>query len=156
MQQGVPFKQDDITLSLFCRSDKKAAAEGPDEKELKKKEKQRLEKEKKELKEKQEREKKEQKEREKKENEMKKKFKVSDAILTEKGGMEGERAVGQGGVYVLAYKPVWIHSSSGTAELSNMCRLKRNLCKHCFIVGDISDRRSIDFSLPLQYTIAIL
>lgn len=52
-------------------------AEGPEEKELKKKEKQRVEKEKKELKERQEREKKEQKEREKKESEMKKKFKVS-------------------------------------------------------------------------------
>ncbi|XP_063747957.1 FYN-binding protein 1 isoform X2 [Eleginops maclovinus] len=61
----------------FGKSEKKAAAEGPDEKELKKKEKQRLEKEKKELKEKQEREKKEQKEREKKENEMKKKFKIT-------------------------------------------------------------------------------
>lgn len=61
----------------FGKSDKKAAAEGPDEKELKKREKQRLEKEKKELKEKQEREKKEQKEREKKENEMKKKFKIT-------------------------------------------------------------------------------
>lgn len=61
----------------FGKSDKKATAEGPDEKELKKKEKQRLEKEKKELKEKQEREKKEQKEREKKENEMKKKFKIT-------------------------------------------------------------------------------
>ncbi|XP_051232880.1 FYN-binding protein 1 isoform X1 [Dicentrarchus labrax] len=61
----------------FGKIDKKAAAEGPDEKELKKKEKQRLEKEKKELKEKQEREKKEQKEREKKENEMKKKFKIT-------------------------------------------------------------------------------
>lgn len=64
---------------LFRRTDKKekAAAEGPDEKELKKKEKQRLEKEKKEQKERLEREKKEQKEREKKESEMKKKFKVS-------------------------------------------------------------------------------
>ncbi|XP_030290022.1 histone-lysine N-methyltransferase 2D isoform X3 [Sparus aurata] len=61
----------------FGKSDKKAAAEGPDEKELKKKEKQRLEREKKELKEKQEKEKKEQKEREKKENEMKKKFKIT-------------------------------------------------------------------------------
>lgn len=63
----------------FCRNDKKekAAAEGPDEKELKKKEKQRLEKEKKEQKERLEREKKEQKEKEKKESEMKKKFKVS-------------------------------------------------------------------------------
>uniref|UniRef100_UPI0037E95F5B FYN-binding protein 1 isoform X2 n=1 Tax=Semicossyphus pulcher TaxID=241346 RepID=UPI0037E95F5B len=61
----------------FGKNDKKAAAEGPDEKELKKKEKQRLEKEKKEQKEKQEREKKEQKEREKKENEMKKKFKIT-------------------------------------------------------------------------------
>lgn len=68
-------------LFFLHRSDKKAAAEGPDEKELKKKEKQRLEKEKKEKKERQEREKKEQKEREKKENELKKKFKVSDAIL---------------------------------------------------------------------------
>ncbi|KAK9518981.1 hypothetical protein VZT92_021744 [Zoarces viviparus] len=66
-------------LGRFGKNDKKAAAgaEGPDEKELKKKEKQRLEKEKKELKEKQEREKKEQKEREKKENELKKKFKMS-------------------------------------------------------------------------------
>lgn len=81
--RGVPFKQDDIISSLFHRSDKKTATEGPDEKELKKKEKQRLEKEKKELKEKQEREKKEQKEREKKENELKKKFKVSVVILTE-------------------------------------------------------------------------
>lgn len=90
MLRGVPFKQDDIPHSLFCRSEKKVSAEGPDEKELKKKEKQRLEKEKKELKEKQEREKKEQKEREKKENEIKKKFKVSDVILTEKGGVEGE------------------------------------------------------------------
>lgn len=63
----------------FSKSDKKAAAaaEGPDEKELKKKEKQRLEKEKKEQKERQEREKKEQKEREKRENEMKKKFKIT-------------------------------------------------------------------------------
>lgn len=69
----------------LCRSDKKAAAEGPDEKELKKKEKQRLEKEKKEQKERQEREKKEQKEREKKENEMKKKFKVSAVVLTQAG-----------------------------------------------------------------------
>ncbi|KAA8589847.1 hypothetical protein FQN60_013212, partial [Etheostoma spectabile] len=60
------------------KSEKKPAADGPDEKELKKKEKQRLEKEKKELKEKQEREKKEQKERQKKDNDMKKKFKVSD------------------------------------------------------------------------------
>lgn len=56
-----------------------------------------MEKEKKELKEKQEREKKEQKEREKRENEMKKKFKVSNVILTEKGGMEGERISGGGG-----------------------------------------------------------
>ncbi|CAK6956042.1 titin [Scomber scombrus] len=61
----------------FGKSDKKTATEGPDEKELKKKEKQRLEKEKKELKEKQEREKKELKEREKKENEMKKKFNMT-------------------------------------------------------------------------------
>ncbi|KAJ0032240.1 hypothetical protein NQD34_002321 [Periophthalmus magnuspinnatus] len=63
----------------FGKIDKKAVAalEGPDEKELKKKEKQRLEKEKKELKERQEREKKEQKEREKRENEMKKKFKIT-------------------------------------------------------------------------------
>ncbi|XP_035504419.2 proline-rich protein 36 isoform X2 [Scophthalmus maximus] len=61
----------------FGKSDKKVVAEGPDEKELKKKEKQRLEKEKKELKERQEREKKEQKEREKKENEMRKKFKIT-------------------------------------------------------------------------------
>ncbi|XP_076009221.1 uncharacterized protein LOC143002762 [Genypterus blacodes] len=68
----------------FGKNDKKAAPEGPDEKELKKKEKQRLEKEKKELKEQKEREKKEQKEREKKEserekreNEMKKKFKIT-------------------------------------------------------------------------------
>lgn len=63
----------------FGKNDKKekAAAEGPDEKELKKKEKQRLEKEKKEQKERQEREKKEQKEREKKESEMKKKFQIT-------------------------------------------------------------------------------
>lgn len=107
--QGVPFKHTDITLSLLCRSEKKA--EGPDEKELKKKEKQRLEKEKKELKEKQEKEKKEQREKEKKENEMKKKFKVSAVVLTEQGGMAGVRAAGEGGVCVLAYKPVGIHSS---------------------------------------------
>ncbi|KAM6921170.1 uncharacterized protein FYW49_006958 [Xenentodon cancila] len=69
--------QEKTKMGRFGRSEKKAAAEGPDEKELKKKEKQRLEKEKKELKEKQEREKKEQKEREKKENEMKKKFKIT-------------------------------------------------------------------------------
>lgn len=107
-----PFQTTTLSLfSLSCRSDKKAAAEGPDEKELKKKEKQRLEREKKELKEKQEKEKKEQKEREKKENEMKKKFKVSGVILTEKGGTAGGGAAGEGGVYVLAYKPVWIHSS---------------------------------------------
>ncbi|XP_042271466.1 titin [Thunnus maccoyii] len=71
----------------FGKGDKKTTTEGPDEKELKKKEKQRLEKEKKELKEKQEREKKEQKEREKKENEMKKKFKITgqeDAIYQAK------------------------------------------------------------------------
>ncbi|CAJ1060115.1 FYN-binding protein 1-like [Xyrichtys novacula] len=61
----------------FCKNEKKASTEGPDEKELKKKEKQRQEKERKEQKEKQEREKKEQKEREKKENEMKKKFKIT-------------------------------------------------------------------------------
>lgn len=42
---------------------------------------------------------------------MKKKFKVSGVILTEEEGMTGERGVGEGGVYVLAYKPVWIHSS---------------------------------------------
>ncbi|XP_061594065.1 FYN-binding protein 1 isoform X2 [Cololabis saira] len=69
--------QEKTKTGRFGRSEKKAAAEGPDEKELKKKEKQRLEKEKKELKERQEREKKEQKEREKKENEMKKKFKIT-------------------------------------------------------------------------------
>ncbi|XP_028259325.1 proteoglycan 4 isoform X2 [Parambassis ranga] len=69
--------QEKSRTGRFGRSDKKAAAEGPDEKELKKKEKQRLEKEKKELKERQEREKKEQKEREKKENELKKKFKIT-------------------------------------------------------------------------------
>lgn len=114
MRRGVPFKQDDIPpRSLVRRSDKKAAAEGPDEKELKKKEKQRLEKEKKELKEKQEREKKEQKEREKKESELKKKFKVSGVTSTGEGrcrrrGSSGGRAVC---VCVLAYKPVWIHSS---------------------------------------------
>ncbi|XP_018525719.1 FYN-binding protein 1 isoform X2 [Lates calcarifer] len=70
-------KEEKSKTGRFSKSDKKATAEGPDEKELKKKEKQRLEKEKKELKEKQEREKKEQKEREKKENEMKKKFKIT-------------------------------------------------------------------------------
>lgn len=66
--------------SAVDRGDKKSTlvAEGPDGKELKKREKQRLEKEKRELKEKQEREKKEQKEREKRENEIKKKFKVSE------------------------------------------------------------------------------
>ncbi|XP_037325588.2 uncharacterized protein LOC119216660 [Pungitius pungitius] len=74
--------------SRFSRTEKKAAAEGSDEKEQKKKEKQRLEKEKKELKEKEEREKKElkekmerekkeRKEKEKKENGMKKKFKIT-------------------------------------------------------------------------------
>lgn len=72
-----------LTLSVVRRSEKKVVVEGPDEKELKKREKQRLEKEKKELKEKQEREKKEQKEKEKRENEMKKKFNVSDVILIE-------------------------------------------------------------------------
>ncbi|XP_019752240.1 FYN-binding protein isoform X2 [Hippocampus comes] len=63
----------------FGKGDKKSTlvAEGPDSKELKKREKQRLEKEKRELKEKQEREKKEQKEREKRENEIKKKFKIT-------------------------------------------------------------------------------
>ncbi|XP_008291342.1 FYN-binding protein-like [Stegastes partitus] len=79
--------QEKSKTGRFGKSDKKAAAEGPDEKELKKKEKQRLEKEKKELKEKQEREKKEQKEREKKENELKKKFKISgqeDAMYSAK------------------------------------------------------------------------
>ncbi|XP_068175628.1 FYN-binding protein 1 isoform X2 [Antennarius striatus] len=65
------------TIRLFNKNDKKAAIEGPDEKELKKREKQRLEKEKKELKEKQEREKKEQKEKEKRESEMKKTFKIT-------------------------------------------------------------------------------
>lgn len=98
MLRGVPFKQDNIPHPPSCRSDKKVSAEGPEEKELKKKERQRLEKEKKELKEKQEREKKEQKEREKKENEIKKKFKVSNVIVTEEGGMKGECAVGEGGV----------------------------------------------------------
>ncbi|KAM9797139.1 uncharacterized protein ACBT44_017378 isoform 3-T4 [Syngnathus typhle] len=65
--------------SLFGKRDKKVALapEGPDHKELKKREKQRLEKEKKELKEKQEREKKELKEREKRENEIRKKFKIT-------------------------------------------------------------------------------
>lgn len=69
--------QEKTKLGRFGKTEKKTAAEGPDEKELKKKEKQRLEKEKKELKEKQEREKKEQKEREKKENELRKKFKIT-------------------------------------------------------------------------------
>ncbi|XP_008305330.1 FYN-binding protein 1 [Cynoglossus semilaevis] len=64
-------------LGRFTKSEKKVVVEGPDEKELKKREKQRLEKEKKELKEKQEREKKEQKEKEKRENEMKKKFNIT-------------------------------------------------------------------------------
>ncbi|KAM4739376.1 uncharacterized protein FYW61_003857 isoform 2-T2 [Anableps anableps] len=69
--------QEKPKTSRFGRSEKKHISEKPDDKELKKKEKQRLEKEKKELKEKQEREKKEQKEREKKENEMKKKFSIT-------------------------------------------------------------------------------
>ncbi|TKS74908.1 FYN-binding protein [Collichthys lucidus] len=69
--------EEKVKTIRFGKGDKKSAAEGPDEKELKKKEKQRLEKEKKELKEKQEREKKEQREREKKENNMKKKFKIT-------------------------------------------------------------------------------
>ncbi|XP_029939647.1 FYN-binding protein 1 isoform X2 [Salarias fasciatus] len=75
--------QEKTKTGRFGKTEKKAVAEGPDEKELKKREKQRLEKEKKELKEKQEREKKEQKEREKKESELKKKFKITgqeDAI----------------------------------------------------------------------------
>lgn len=80
---------------LRCRTEKKVTADGPDEKELKKREKQRLEKEKKELKERQEREKKEQKEKEKRENEMKKKFKVSDVILTGEGRC-GRRQRGRG------------------------------------------------------------
>ncbi|KAM9385018.1 uncharacterized protein KZ484_006673 [Pholidichthys leucotaenia] len=69
--------QEKTKTGKLSKSEKKAAAEGPDEKELKKKEKQRQEKEKKELKEKQEREKKEQKEKEKRENELKKKFKIT-------------------------------------------------------------------------------
>ncbi|CAN9500641.1 unnamed protein product [Ophioblennius macclurei] len=75
--------QEKTKTGRFGKTEKKVVVDGPDEKELKKKEKQRLEKEKKELKEKQEREKKEQKEREKKESELKKKFKVTgheDAI----------------------------------------------------------------------------
>lgn len=129
-----PFKRNDIPHSLLCRSDKKV--EGPDEKELKKKEKQRLEKEKKELKEKQEREKKEQKEREKKENEMKKKFQVSGVILTEEGGMKVEE---RGRVRYIS----WHTNLSGfiphsrRVALSNVCRLKRNLCKHCSFVAVI-------------------
>ncbi|XP_069006696.1 FYN-binding protein 1 isoform X1 [Embiotoca jacksoni] len=71
------FIKEKSKTSRFSKNDKKAAVDGPDEKELKKKEKQRLEKEKKELKEKQEREKKDQKEREKKENELKKKFNLT-------------------------------------------------------------------------------
>ncbi|KAF7659702.1 hypothetical protein LDENG_00293030 [Lucifuga dentata] len=76
--------EEKVKTSRFGKNDKKTTPEGPDEKELKKKEKQRLEKEKKELKEQKEREKKEQKEREKreserekKENEMKKKFNIT-------------------------------------------------------------------------------
>ncbi|XP_057698145.1 uncharacterized protein LOC130919440 isoform X2 [Corythoichthys intestinalis] len=72
--------EDNDKTSLFGKGDKKSVAvvaEGQDNKELKRREKQRLEKEKKELKEKQEREKKEQKERDKRKNEMKKKFKIT-------------------------------------------------------------------------------
>nr|XP_061834184.1 FYN-binding protein 1-like isoform X2 [Nerophis lumbriciformis] len=64
-------------MGRFGKSDKKVVVEGPDEKELKKREKHRLEREKKEQKERQEKEKKEHKEREKRENEMNKKFKIS-------------------------------------------------------------------------------
>ncbi|KAM4629330.1 uncharacterized protein ACJ7VT_001673 [Polymixia lowei] len=72
-----PTNEEKSKTIRFGRNDRKTSPEGPDEKELKKKEKQRLEKEKKELKEQKEREKKEQKEREKRENEMKKKFKIT-------------------------------------------------------------------------------
>ncbi|XP_069378459.1 FYN-binding protein 1 isoform X2 [Paralichthys olivaceus] len=77
MVAGQETNEEKSKMSRFGKSDKKAAVDGLDEKEMKKREKQRMEKEKKELKEKQEREKKEQKEREKKENEMKKKFKIT-------------------------------------------------------------------------------
>ncbi|KAG7513816.1 FYN-binding 2 isoform X1 [Solea senegalensis] len=76
-EAATPTNEEKSKTGRFGKSEKKVVAEGPDEKELKKREKQRLEKEKKELKEKQEREKKEQKEREKKETEMKKKFKTT-------------------------------------------------------------------------------
>lgn len=42
---------------------------------------------------------------------MKKKFKVSGMSLAERGGMKGEPGVREGGVYILVYKPAWIHSS---------------------------------------------
>lgn len=42
---------------------------------------------------------------------MKKKFQVSSISLAEQGGMKGEPGVGEGGVYIMVYKPAWIHSS---------------------------------------------
>lgn len=126
-----------LLVLFFCRGDKKAASEGPDEKELKKKEKQRLEKEKKELKEKQEREKKEQKEREKKENEMKKKFKVSGVILTEEEGMTGEWEWGRVGYMSWHTNLSGFIPRSRRVVPSNICRLKRNLCKHASFVRDV-------------------
>ncbi|XP_061680228.1 FYN-binding protein 1 isoform X2 [Syngnathoides biaculeatus] len=78
-EAGQEFNEENNKTAWFGKGDKKSTttAEVPDDKELKKREKQRLEKERKELKEKQEREKKEQKEREKRANEMKKKYKVT-------------------------------------------------------------------------------
>lgn len=118
----------------MCRADKKekGGAEGPDEKELKKKEKQRLEKEKKEQKERQEREKKEQKEREKKESEMKKKFKVSGTSLLFGGGRSYERlARSRRRVGKAQTCP---DSFLAGAQPANMCR--GNLCKHPPFVCD--------------------
>lgn len=66
---------------------------------------------------------------------MKKKFKVSDVIVTGKGGVEGERAVGEGGVYLLANLSGFIPLRE-RVELSNMSCLRRNLCKQCFIADN--------------------
>lgn len=68
---------------------------------------------------------------------MKKKFKVSGVILTEEEGTTGEREWGRVGYMAWHTNLSGFIPRSRRVVLSNICRLKRNLCKHGSFVGDV-------------------
>lgn len=68
---------------------------------------------------------------------MKKKFKVSGVILTEEEGMTGEPEWGRVGYMSWHTNLSGFIPRSRRVVLSNICGLKRNLCKHGSFVGDV-------------------